>query len=317
VPREAGGLIMADTYQPHHLETAACLWEAVLDFEQCPIDGIADADRTPREQLAADIAAARENIGSSGLRNIIIGWTDEVDASWNRVDGFEHGRRLANYGGAFDWEFVPEWLALNVDWSSNYPALRSPLRDPENPTALAPKPLDPRQGMAPDLAGWLIGEMGMEFELCGGGATALRHYGAHGWSIMVTQAEGGGLPSWDDWHVGVYCPEDASNPKGEEVCVWNTASAHSHGAMANPISLRAAVAMACSLIAESAMVAPEPVAIVDVADDLAEALENLTLAIVDPDNNSGNDEKASAANDSLQNAISASRALLKRISVNV
>lgn len=112
---------MRDTYPFASLETAACMWEAVLEIE---------AGTT---SMAPLIAAAREAIGSSGLRRTVLCWVDALDASWVRVDGFEHGRRLGRYSGAFDWEFVPDWLTLNVDWSNPHlPCLRSIVTDPQS-----------------------------------------------------------------------------------------------------------------------------------------------------------------------------------------
>lgn len=111
------------TYYPATcLETAACVWEAVLDMERIG-DGVAgDPDQEAR---GAAIRACREAIGSSHLRLTVLGWVDAIDAAWRQVDtDFGQEPRGGCYGEAFDWEFVPAWIVANVDWSEpNGPTL--------------------------------------------------------------------------------------------------------------------------------------------------------------------------------------------------
>lgn len=102
---------------PASLETAACLWEAVLDMETD-----ASEPSTPEQQRAQAIREARAAIGTSGLRLIVIGWTEACDAAWHAIDD-PTGGCPGQYGEAFDWDFVPGWIIDNVDWS-----------DPHNPT---------------------------------------------------------------------------------------------------------------------------------------------------------------------------------------
>lgn len=106
-----------NTYTAESLETAACLWEAVLLMEQQTLRG---GDLSP---LAKAIQACRNAMGSSGLRLTVIGWTDRVDAAWRLVDT-DNGKEPNGgaYGESFDWDFVPGWIRDNVDWS-----------DPANP----------------------------------------------------------------------------------------------------------------------------------------------------------------------------------------
>ena len=92
-------------YSASSLETAACLWEAVLDMEQ-------------GQEFGSLIQAARKAMGSSHLRLTVIGWTDMVDAAWQEADGCEDLGRGGQYGAPFDWEFVPGWIAANVDWTN-------------------------------------------------------------------------------------------------------------------------------------------------------------------------------------------------------
>jgi hypothetical protein len=104
------------TYTALHLETAACLWESVLEMEAAK-DSEDDAARI----RALQIITAREMIGSSGLRLTVIGWTDAVDVAWKAIDD-PTGNCPGQYGDSFDWDFVPGWIIENVDWS-----------DPESP----------------------------------------------------------------------------------------------------------------------------------------------------------------------------------------
>ncbi|MBO9579497.1 MAG: hypothetical protein J7498_01235 [Sphingobium sp.] len=87
------------------LETAACLWEAVLNFRDDPSTNSDSIERT----LA--VRATFREIGTAALRLIVIGWTDAVEADWRRVED--------DYPLCFDWDFVPEWIASHVDWSSS------------------------------------------------------------------------------------------------------------------------------------------------------------------------------------------------------
>lgn len=102
-------------YRAHALETAACLWEAVLEMEAI---GVAVSGTPEQEERGAMIRATREAIGSSGLRLTVIGWTDAVDATWQEADGCDELGTSGQYGGCFDWDFVPGWIVANVDWSS-------------------------------------------------------------------------------------------------------------------------------------------------------------------------------------------------------
>lgn len=97
-----------------HLETAACLWEAVMEMERC---GAGLYGCTEEQNMrGAAIRATREAIGSSHLRLTVIGWTDAVDAAWQAVDD-PTGNNPGQYDESFDWDFVPGWIIANVDWS--------------------------------------------------------------------------------------------------------------------------------------------------------------------------------------------------------
>lgn len=115
-------------YPAPSLETAACLWEAVLTMEQAAIGD-------PAEFLPSALAiqATREAIGTSALRSMVLGWVDAVDAAWHEADtagGTVPGG--GEYGDCFDWEFCPDWITVNVDWSDpqNGPTVRTPAPAP-------------------------------------------------------------------------------------------------------------------------------------------------------------------------------------------
>lgn len=110
-------------YRAASLETAACLWEAVLDMESNGGYALASPEKAER---AAQIKAARDALGSSHLRLTVIGWTDALDAAWLDADGCDDMGRGGQYGGSFDWDFVPGWIIANVDWSDPYRPTVSP-----------------------------------------------------------------------------------------------------------------------------------------------------------------------------------------------
>ena len=108
------------THRAASLETAACLWEAVLTMLDTDEYTSGDAER---RAVGDQVRAARDFLGTSHLRLTVIGWTDIVDAAWLEADGCEDMGRGGEYGGSFDWDFVPGWIDANIDWS-----------DPHNPT---------------------------------------------------------------------------------------------------------------------------------------------------------------------------------------
>ena len=96
-------------YPPSSLETAACLWEAVLELVR---------ERAGEKGLRAQVDRCRENMGTSHLRLTVLSWVDAADADWATV-------KEECWDRPFDWEWIPEWIANNVDWSGEQPVLRS------------------------------------------------------------------------------------------------------------------------------------------------------------------------------------------------
>lgn len=94
-------------YHPSSLETAAVAWEAVLEI----LNGGAG-----QKGLRAEANRIRDEIGTSGLRLTVLEWVDEIDAAWAEVKD--------QYDQPFDWEFVPAWIADNIDWSGDRPTYR-------------------------------------------------------------------------------------------------------------------------------------------------------------------------------------------------
>lgn len=99
-------------YTLSHLETAACLWEAVLDLRDRP-------ETTPdASSLALALRKCVDTLGTAALRLIVVGWVDAVEAAWRTVEG--------EYPLSFDWDFVPRWIADTIDWSDPYrPVIRA------------------------------------------------------------------------------------------------------------------------------------------------------------------------------------------------
>lgn len=98
---------MKETYPVTSLETAACLWEVVLEILNGGASYIG---------LRAQAQRIRENMGTSALRLTVLRWTELVDADWAKVKD--------EYEQPFDWEFVPTWIAHNIDWSGETPVYK-------------------------------------------------------------------------------------------------------------------------------------------------------------------------------------------------
>ena len=188
-------------YRAASLETAACLWEAVLEMESTADVRDGRPIGFPEAGRARDIKATREAIGTSALRRIVIGWTDAADAAW-RIADTDNGRSPAGgeYGEAFDWEFIPAWIVQNVDWSE--PTWGPSLR-PASPVCADVDITAERLSLA-------------GFAVEGGGAGAafmsrtVQHPGSDSRAaiIIATDREGADLPRADSWRLGVY-PADA------------------------------------------------------------------------------------------------------------
>lgn len=115
---------MQESTSTFALKTAACLWEAVLTLRDHPAT---DPNAT---ELALDIRASFELIGTSAMRMTVIGWTDTVNAAWATVGD--------DYLLSFDWDFVPDWIIRHIDWSNpGFPTIR-----PEAPV-VSPGPATP------------------------------------------------------------------------------------------------------------------------------------------------------------------------------
>lgn len=98
---------MKEHYDASSLETAACLWEAVLEILN---------NGAGQKGLRAQAQRIREQMGTSALRLTVLRWVDLIDADWARVKD--------DYDKLFDWDFVPEWIAANIDWSGDKPVYK-------------------------------------------------------------------------------------------------------------------------------------------------------------------------------------------------
>lgn len=108
-----------------HTETALCLWEeiwTILGREE-------DLKISPDDQdIFHKVDACLKCLGYSHLRSLVISWAPRVDADWNRVDDPENTGDHGHYPHAFDWQFIPDWIRTNIDWS-----------DPCHPTVVSKK----------------------------------------------------------------------------------------------------------------------------------------------------------------------------------
>jgi len=94
-----------NTSDTGRLETAACLWEGLMDLYQRAVapgktyPRRLEPEATPLERAVVDWL---EGSGWAKVRLTVIGWTNECQAEWAKV---EHA-----YTERFDWDFVPEFL---------------------------------------------------------------------------------------------------------------------------------------------------------------------------------------------------------------
>lgn len=92
---------------------AMCLIEEVID------PNLGDA--------GAPWEAYRETWGINGLRDVIINQlANACDQAWNKAQAAQEADPELPDIGSFDYEFVPRWIRLNVDWSdlNNGPRVR-------------------------------------------------------------------------------------------------------------------------------------------------------------------------------------------------
>lgn len=113
------------TITTESLETAACLWEAVLTLRDHPSSG---------PEAIARALAIRETcnaVGTADLRLRVVGWTSAVEAAWSAA--------ADSYDLCFDWDFVPDWIVDHIDWSDPARPTIKPEPMPQGPDRVAPE----------------------------------------------------------------------------------------------------------------------------------------------------------------------------------
>ena len=94
--------MVQQTFSSDVAYSAMCLWEAILER-------INDTG-APWYQF-------KVNNGTATLRDAVLGLAPACDAAWCELSEDQQ-----DDAGAFDWEFVPTWLANSVDWNGpGYP----------------------------------------------------------------------------------------------------------------------------------------------------------------------------------------------------
>jgi len=273
-----------DAFQPitrhSYAETAVCIWDAIRDMREGSRDNA----------VSLNIDGTFEAIGTAAVRSAAMGWIDAIETAWMRLD---------DDSIAFDFEFVPDWIMSNVDWSD----WRGP--------AVRPAPLQPvtaADRLDPALS-FLTVDLGAEIVAMGGNCEAVRYNGPIGSYVLVTASDGVCLPTVSDWMVGVYHVE-------------GDIAAHvfsSDGDGERGVTLENAVTGACALLpTRLPVMAPGDKiemwdqreklgeeAPIDIAVELAEIVEALAIADVRSD--------ATAHATALRDGV----ALLNRIGISV
>lgn len=92
---------MTKTYNEANLETAMCLWEAVLDMRAALDHATLDDPRLPTLKA---LDSEFEKYGTSAMRNHVASWVEECEAAWEADQAA--GTELVPY----DWEHCPAFV---------------------------------------------------------------------------------------------------------------------------------------------------------------------------------------------------------------
>lgn len=87
--------------------TAMCIWEAMIDDPGGPWETFC------------------ENNGANALREVALDLTVHAERQWRSLTDKE---QEFDEAGAFDWDWIPLWLQMAVDWSGDWPQYKAGVR---------------------------------------------------------------------------------------------------------------------------------------------------------------------------------------------
>jgi len=98
-------------YSWDHVHAAMCIWEEMVTTT----DGAWEA--------------TRENVGTVQMRAWVITiLAPAAEAAWEAASSRAEAEDYDP--GSYDWDFVPIWLRMCVDWSGDQPVVRSTVPEP-------------------------------------------------------------------------------------------------------------------------------------------------------------------------------------------
>jgi hypothetical protein len=103
--------------------------ERIWNFDEafaamCIMEEVAQSVMPDADQPWEDY---RSQVGINQLRDDILTLlAHECDQAWSRTQARYEANPQLDDPGSFDYEFVPTWLRLHVEWTNNGPRVRNP-----------------------------------------------------------------------------------------------------------------------------------------------------------------------------------------------